>query len=123
MVHRHIHAIHAAQDGAALVFQFCGKILDLFGCRTEQLVELRTERRIVRRDRRQHSGMEERIFERLLELPYRLNNARLQQRVQVAKTQHLFLERIEAAENLNMIFRKRRQVGVGENFDQSDFEW
>src|SRR5207247_6718850 len=94
----------------------------LFGGRTEQLIEFRTERRIVGRNRRQHSGMEERIFQCLLELPYGLDNARLQQRIQVAKTEHLFLERIEAAESLNMIFRKRREGGFGENCAQSDFD-
>src|ERR1700730_8190446 len=66
--------------------------------------------------------MKKRAFQRLLKLTHRLNDAGLEQRVQVTKAQHLFLQRIEAAQDLDMFFRKRWQFGVRQNFNERDLE-
>src|SRR5579863_701992 len=66
--------------------------------------------------------MKERTLQRLLQLADSLNNAGLEQRVQVAKTQHLFFQGIKPAQGLNMLFGKRRQISVRENLNQRNFK-
>ena len=90
---------------------------------TKQLVKFRAEGGVIRSDGGQHSRIEKRIFHVLFDLPHRLNNARFQQRIQVAEVQHLLLEGIKTAENLNVLLGKRQLIGVGKNFDQRDFKW
>ena len=123
VVYGHIHAVHAAQDGAALLFQVVGEGLDLFRSGAEQFIKLGTESRVIRRNGRQHAGMKERSIERLFDLAHGLNDAGFEQGVQFVKAQHLFFQRIEAAQRLNVFFGKRWQIGIGENFNQRNFKW
>src|SRR5581483_3861098 len=122
MFDRDIGAVYIAQDAAALLFEFMREISYLGGGGQEQLVELPAEGGIVGRDRRQHAGMIEREVERLLEFANPLDDSGIEQRVEVSEGIGLLMERTDAAKLLHMLFGKRRYVGVGENFNQRDFE-
>ena len=94
-----------------------GEALD-FLCRgQEQLVKSFAEICIVGRNRGQHAGMIEGTIQGQLQLADRSNDSRFQERIQVTEAFDLVQQRIEAAQELNMVFGKRRNVAIRENFE------
>ena len=91
VIYGYVHAIHVAQDAAALFLQRFGKILDLRCSRVKELVELLAEHHVVRSNRGEHAGMIEGNIERLLQLAHPADNVRIQQGVQVMKISRFFL--------------------------------
>src|SRR5213594_4588392 len=85
VIYGYVHAIHVAQDAAALFLQRFGTILALRCSRVKELVELLAEHHVVRSNRGEHAGMIEGNIERLLQLAHPADNVRIQQGVQVMK--------------------------------------
>ena len=88
----------------------------------KELVEFLAERRIVGSDGGQHSRMVERRIERLFQLADPCDDFRIEQRIQVAGSLRLLLQRIETPQQLHVFLGKRGHIGVGQNFDQGDLE-
>src|SRR6185312_8497047 len=120
--HGDVHSVYAAQNRAAIFFQISGKSFDLGGGLAEKLIEFGAESRIVRRNGGQHSGMKKGIVEVLLDLANGLNDAGLEQRIQIAELKNLFFKRVKAAKNLNMLLGQWQLIGAGQYLDQGDFE-
>src|SRR6266404_1879820 len=122
LVHGNIHAVHAAEDGAALFFTVVSKSLDLLAGSAKEFVKFGAEGSIVWSNGRQHSWVEERSSKRRLKLPHGMDNSRFQESIQVTKSQNLLLQRIKAAKDQQVFFGKCGQIGVGKNLNQCNFE-
>ncbi|MGA2965614.1 MAG: hypothetical protein ABSD64_05330 [Terriglobales bacterium] len=88
----------------------------------EQRLKTVAECGIVRRERRQHSGMINGFAERGLQLPHARNDVGIHERGEVLKAVRLVQQRAEFAQQLHIVLREYGHVGLGQDFQQRDFE-
>ena len=107
------YAIDRGENRSAHFLERLAEILDLTERPHEQFVKLLSERRVVRRNCGQDSGVIERRIEPLFQLAHAPDHARVDQRIEIAKAIDFFNKRVEAAQQLHVFFGKRRDIGVG----------
>ena len=117
-----VHAFHVAQNRATLLLQGGGELSNFDSRGVEELVKFFAERRIVGSDGSQNPGVVERRIERLFQFPHACDDFGIEQRIQVLAGKRLFLQRIEAPQQLNVFLGQRRRIGVREDFNQRDLE-
>ncbi len=97
-------------------------MFDLTQSLGEELVKARAESGIVRGDRGQHAGMIKGSIQPALQFAHSRNDAGIDERIEIAIAGNLFAQGIEVSQQLHVFFGQRGHVGIGENFDQGDFE-
>ncbi len=117
------YAIHRAQDAAAHFVERLGELLDFAQRFREQFIETSAERGVVRGHRGQDAGMIKRIVQPALQFAHAGDDARIDQRIEVAISGDLLAQGIEVAQQLHVLFGKLWDIGIGKNFYERDFEW
>ena len=70
----------------------------------------------------QHSRVIERRVQRLLEIADPGDDLRIQKGVQVLEGERFLLQGIESPQDLDVLFGKEGDIGVGQNFDQGNLK-
>src|SRR5205085_7336683 len=118
----HFDAIHRAQDAAAKLFQPVRKILDLVGRFRKESIESVSESRVVWREGGKDTRVIERIAQRSFEFANPLNDAGIDERIEILKTFRFFEQGTKFTQPLHMLFGEDRSFGLRENLEQCNLE-
>src|SRR5258708_21552930 len=58
-----------------------------------------------------------------LQLAHSRNDSGIHERIEIAVVADFFAQRVEVPKVVHVFFRQRGHVGVGKNFNKSNFEW